>query len=397
MGDLVPFDERRARVLGGIALAGQVYRGYRLAAPYLREAQRMYNQYRSRTYAPYEDNQSRNYGHATQGEMRAAKESILKRGSVSKMGDGYTAKKLYKRRRSKSRRVTINKKIRRVMNAQVYGKPWTQVRLEAYALSSQDDLVAWHIANQPVAQFSNLQGLCSSTDDIIRFWRKPDLVTQSVTPDLTTSTIGELALAKFKINQYLQYEVRNNTNFPCFLTLYVVKCAQQTGVDVITDLNNRFKATHADAADLDYTRDVFQFFSTPGTTENNKRWVIHSKKEFDFQGGQEMRFTVKIPSYIFNPAQDLRNGTSSTNYLKGTYKILYRMRGHVSHDKTTPNLVGISNAQLDFVIKQHLSIAMKKDSMEIAKKSWDARSGFEQLAPIVADKDQVGVGEFELI
>lgn len=203
--------------------------------------------------------------------------------------------------------------------------------------------------------------------------------------------VGGYVGKKFFMKDTADLRFKNNSNAPAEITVYLVKCMNYTNFGPLSDLTESRKAAFGDASVLDYTDDFNQYWSVPRVSGNQRKWKIHKHWKLHLNGGQDGRVYVKIPQYTFDPT--LAFEMSDTTYYKGTYAIIFRSMGVVSHDTASTGLLGISNTIVDCRAVVNEKTYMR-NSMVVKAVRQLANQGVASpdIVPVVSDPMFPGVG-----
>lgn len=197
---------------------------------------------------------------------------------------------------------------------------------------------------------------------------------------------------KFYFRDTHNLHLKNNTNSPCEVVIYLLKCTDYTNVGPLTEINEMRKAAFSDAGVLPRDEDFNQYYSIPRVNKGQRKWIIHKKWTMDLSGGEESRLFVNIPQVMLDPAVVFETGDAT--YFKGMFTLIMRQQGKVTHDKTTTTLLGIANTEIDIMMFNRLKSLMQS-SLVVQPIRQTANIGVALTTPIMVEPELVGLNEFK--
>ncbi len=299
-------------------------------------------------------------------------------------------------RRKRMTKKSLTKKIRRAIATPQWTKPWTQRVVESHNITSAVNQVAWNTFDRALSRISSIKVLL--TDDGGPTYYNQDILGTNYLsqPDLTVvSPAGLLNLtgAKFKISRNYNVSMRNNTNFPAHMTVYVFKCTDYTQRTPFDDLNLVYQSQIKDSVSQDVTLDPFQYFTVTGASQQSRQWKIHSKQQYYLDGGKGAAFNIKIPPFVYNPDLISKFAIPDVDYAKGSFYVMFRTTGVPAHDASVASSVGWGNCSLDLVVRQ-FTMTQAQRNRQARTNTMDPTT-IESIVPIIGDEELVGVGPFD--
>lgn len=215
-------------------------------------------------------------------------------------------------------------------------------------------------------------------------------VTRTENLDLTAAGVGYMGKT-FTFVDNEQWHMKNNTNSGIDLRIYVLVAQQYTSTSPIQDIIDNCVAQYADTG-YNLNADLNQYWTVPGTWNTKRKFKIYCIHRMDLAGGQEAKVNIHVPNVTYNPGTHFELG--NTTYTKGSYVILVRQVGKISHDATTPTLLGIANTQLDIKRSRLIKTYMTTSNVVAPYREIDVE-GASAITPIVADAEAPSIGPFE--
>lgn len=235
------------------------------------------------------------------------------------------------------------------------------------------DLVAWR-------NMCNYEAIRNTADGVT--------IADTVNPTSTVATLNNLT---FKIKVLYQIYGKNNTNSPCEITTYLMKCAENTDLEPYEDLEERYerqlKITNpsnpgaALAAPIDITENFGQYWTTP--TMKDAKWGIKVKKTIYLQPGDEFKFNLGHTFKVRNMNEGIQI------FEKGCPRILMRLQGVPSHDATTSTLNCMSPSQVDLLVRPNYKAYKAESAMTGQQHMQIARLGFAGTSAVLAEDENV--------
>lgn len=196
---------------------------------------------------------------------------------------------------------------------------------------------------------------------------------------------------KFIFRDTYNFHFKNNTNSPCDMVIYLVKCQDQTQQSPVTEITELRKAAFSDTSVLPLEDDFNQFWTVERIASSKRKWVLHKKWSISLGGGEEANLFVKTPKFKLDPSRALEAG--SDPYQKGQYGIIARTMGKVTHDKADLSFVGVANTQIDYRVDVRTKTYMESSQyMQVVRQK--ANEGVTMSTPVIADPEQVGIGAY---
>lgn len=212
--------------------------------------------------------------------------------------------------------------------------------------------------------------------------------------DLTSAGLTSFQGRKFYFEDSHRFRMKNNTNAGADIIVYVLKCTDYTSWSPLVEITELRKAAFGTTLVLSKEDDFNQFYTIPRLTKGQRKWIMHSRREINLNGGQEADFSIKLPSQAYDPSVIVEEG--GFDYMKGQYAIVMRIMGKPSHDTTTTSLLGISNTLVD-ILEFRKEKTLVKTSNIIKAVRQNGNSGVALVAAVVAEPEQVGVGPFDAV
>lgn len=325
-------------------------------------------------------------------------ENLASESAIKKMAGKRRTRMMRRPRKRSRRKLSLAKRVRRIVKAHTWTKPWTERNVKAGTVVNTLNLTEWINFDTEMSLRSNIDAIMTD-DGGPTFWVPDAAGTNTITFQPNLSSLGPAGLlaqtnAKYKISKSMQLMMRNNTSFPADLTIYIVKVEDFTTLSPTTELNDLYLASIKDSLASDFKRDPFQYFSITGVGKNQRKYSIYQKQALKFKAGEQIDFSIKLPNYIYDVATIDAQTTAST-YLKGTYQVLFRLQGVPSHDSTNSLNTGTSQTQLDYVMRTFRSVSMKLGNA-VHQTNMDARTGYTQAVPVVGESEAPQVAPMDL-
>lgn len=360
---------------------------------------------------------SRMYSRMTQGHRARRKRTFVEQNANVADAGNVTFVRKYKKNSGKSKKKKsksvqrLERKIRKVSRAVAnrpdWRKPWCERAFYAFPLIGAKNVITWksvsnttEINQQPrtLQEYINLLDIVagSGADNAPAFVEQDGTTGGAANTGFISYPLSSYADAattdqQFKFEFAYEFWLKNNTTGPCEITIYVVKCVDDTLTTPFDDLDGRYRVAYTDAVSNDYAKDPGQYFSTPGTRHLDK-YKIHSKQVMKMEGGHEGKIYVNMPAFIFRPAAYAVRGLTTSHYIKGSYHFMVRLSGVPAHGETDTTKVGLSDVQLDAVVTGKRKISMRAGA-ETRKMTMDPITyPLADQVPVIGDPEQVGVG-----
>lgn len=319
---------------------------------------------------------------------------VSSRNNVGVIGNGGSIVAGVSKRRKKPKKNKPLKRIKRIISKAIKSsKVMKEVKLNdiqsqyMYQIATLANKVEWELFN-PGWNLDQWLRVChyeaiSNTSDGVT-------IANTVVPSSTVATLNDL---KFKIKALYQLHGKNNTNSPCELVIYFMKCNCNTDAAAIADLDFRLARqkkttvlasptsalTSAQAKEDDY----YQYWSTPHMKDS--QWDIKEKKKIYLQPGDEIKVSF---SHTFS----VRNGTDvtvPTAYQKGFPQIIMRLQGVPSHDATAETNCMMSPSQVDFLVQSSFKTYKSESAMTGQMHLQTVRTGFTGTTAVLAEDEEV--------
>lgn len=197
----------------------------------------------------------------------------------------------------------------------------------------------------------------------------------------------------WKFKDYQNFHFKNNSNSTQELTFYVVKCmdfATQTPLEELTELR---KAAFNDTSVLALNLDFNQYWKVPGISAKTRKWKVVKKYFIELLPGQEQKIKIQYPPVWYNQRYLSEMALPTTRYMKGSYALVSRCMGKVSHDATNDDLLGMTETRSDYIKYVH-DRTYKRSTTAINVVRQNGNSGLSAPAPVVVNKDTAEVGAF---
>jgi len=137
-----------------------------------------------------------------------------------------------------------------------------------------------------------------------------DLNNASRVEDVDATALTYLG-KKFYFRDTFNFHFKNNTNSPCEMIVYLVKCQDQTIQPPVTELTELRKAAFSDESVLPLDDDFNQFWTVERIPSSKRKWVLHRKWSISLGGGEEANLFVKTPQFTLDPSRALEAGSSN--------------------------------------------------------------------------------------
>lgn len=230
-------------------------------------------------------------------------------------------------------------------------------------LACDQNKVAWGYINPGLDYGDTLTWL---TSKVIGYYdlfysSATGLVDQVAAVDPTiTGLVTRTTLAfPIKVEITARLHLKNNSNFQAEVTLYVVRCNQDTSNSATEDIDDRLREKYnstASGGNMTTKEDNFaQYYSVSGF-DKNKKWDIIDKQQMTLAGGQESKNILRGTKMLTNT--DFETGSANL-YKKGDIQFLYRIQGVPSHGQTSPSNRMMANGQVDYYNLNEVKIYTK--------------------------------------
>lgn len=304
----------------------------------------------------------------------------------------YSSQRKRRGRRRKFKRRKLSKKVKKAVKRVVSGAMHPQGifnRIFSISIASNVNCCGWFEASNKSRAAWN-EYLMSEI-----MTTAAGGVTSTVTQDpqdiasvasVTSASIPK-GSKKYHITQKCVFHLRNNTNSPAEIILYVLKSNTTTQLSTTDDLAKRYYSTWvsedlsaatAPTAALTYPNNIMQYWSTPqkGDYDMVKKMKVRLEPESE----------VKLPvsgSFFYNTW----NYGQVFTYAKGTPAFLFRVQGVPGHNSTTTSSVGLTGSRIDCVVTETITVKSSEPSSVAIRKF--VGSGMTEATPtdIAADSN----------
>lgn len=189
----------------------------------------------------------------------------------------------------------------------------------------------------------------------------------------------------FKIKGLVRFLLKNNSTSPCEIIFYHVRCVKDTGLTPIADLDQARGAQQSlinlgspatlPASPMALDDDFHQYWTTTSMRERN--WKMVRKLKIVLAAGDE----IELP-FAFKQLFNTKSGFATT-YRSGAEEIIVRQIGRPSHAATTTNTC-IAETKVDVLIRTTLVCYQKEQFGAVAMDRAVANGGFNDVIPFVA-------------
>lgn len=219
-----------------------------------------------------------------------------------------------------------------------------------------NDYVGWYSAY--LTDF-NLSAIKSKINDA---YRRDAYVASgaSVVRNVPQGFGGDMEQKTYKLNASYSLRIKNNGSQTAFVDVFEVKCTGLTSISPTGELGARYDEAYVlDTAviagtDPQAIQKAFdQGWSTPGYNGQYNMWKKGSSYTLCLNPGDETTLGFKH-SFLFS------YDNASSTYCKGSYAIMFRVQGSLSHSDADYRAVHFSAASVDVNTKRVFSVYVKE-------------------------------------
>lgn len=192
------------------------------------------------------------------------------------------------------------------------------------------------------------------------------------------------------------YSFKNDTNFGCTLSFYVVKALTDTLIAPSQEWNNMYQAKFGDTT-LPVGDDYFAYPETIGSKAYKRQWKIISRRDINSQGGQEHSINLSIPYFKYQKFKYDDLDYADQMFLKGSYCIIVRKVGKLSTEETAagvaPTMAGLGNCDLAAAFRQVVTTKFER-KLDAKPNTMSTLTSSVLTTPWQADQFAPAVGKY---
>ncbi len=191
------------------------------------------------------------------------------------------------------------------------------------------------------------------------------------------------------LNAKLIFDIRNNGATPCYLEVYWLFPKRRTAAATtpLTIFENGLENRGVTTNELTDLR-----FNIRDSPAFRKYFKVYKFRKFLVNAGDELQIVMNRKKPFTYRPDEFDDHTNSVSLPNHSQHIVFRMKGVVSHDDTTPTLVGTCDSTLDYVRTRHIkfssNVNLKHNYLTTGSKSLDTQSAGSKV--YIDSVDEVG-------